>query len=106
MTRLLRTNCLLVRSRLRISWVCASGTKLAWIRPWANSSASHIALLTSVLRPGSFFTCAAFAKTNPIIQGDARSPPSPHAYEAGRYVLSMRWGGRGPLKAETGVRFP
>jgi hypothetical protein len=35
---------------LRISWVWASGTKLARIRPYANSSASHIASLMSVLR--------------------------------------------------------
>jgi hypothetical protein len=32
---------------LRISWVWASGTKLARIRPCANSSASHIASFTS-----------------------------------------------------------
>ena len=37
-----RTNCLRVRSRLRISCVWVSGTKLARIRPCANSSASHI----------------------------------------------------------------
>ena len=65
-----RTNCLRVRSRLRISCVCVSGTKLARIRPCANNSASHIASLTSVLRPGTFFTCAAFANTN------ANSPSS------------------------------
>jgi len=59
-----RTNCLRVRNRLRISWVCVFGTKLARIRPCANSSASHIASLMSVLRPGTFFTCAAFANTN------------------------------------------
>jgi hypothetical protein len=53
-----------VRIRLRMSWVGVSGTKLARIRPCANNSASHIASLTSVLRPGTFFTCAAFANTN------------------------------------------
>jgi hypothetical protein len=37
---------------------------VARIRPCANNSASHIASLTSVLRPGTFFTCAAFANTN------------------------------------------
>jgi hypothetical protein len=40
---------------LRISWVCVSGTKLARIRPCANRS---------VLRPGTFLTCAAFANAN------------------------------------------
>src|SRR5215469_17345760 len=59
-----RINCLRVRNWLRISCVCVSGTKLDRIRPCANSSASHMASLTSVLRPGTFFTWAAFAKTN------------------------------------------
>jgi hypothetical protein len=34
------------------------------MRPRTSRSASHSASLTSVLRPGTFLTCAAFAKTN------------------------------------------
>src|SRR4030088_3235873 len=61
-------------------WVWASGTKLARIRPCANSSASHIASLTSVLRPGTFFTCAAFANTN------ANSPSSKMCHTGFQYT--------------------
>ena len=57
-----RTNCLRVRSSARISCVGRSGTKLARIRPCASRSASQIASATSVLRPGTFFTCAALAR--------------------------------------------
>jgi len=49
----------LERSRT-ICWVGSSGTKLALIIPCAIKSASHVASFTSVLRPGTFFTCAAF----------------------------------------------
>src|SRR4051812_30840165 len=57
-----RTSCLRVRSRARMSWVGASGTKLARTRPWARRSASQAASATSVLRPGTLFTCAALAR--------------------------------------------
>ena len=57
-----RTNCLRERSRARIAWVIASGTKLGRTSPWASRSASQAASATSVLRPGTFFTCAALAR--------------------------------------------
>jgi hypothetical protein len=47
---------------VRSSCVGPSGTKLARISPCARSSANQAASLTSVLRPGTFFTCAAFAR--------------------------------------------
>jgi hypothetical protein len=59
-----RTNCLRVRSSARIAWVGASGTKLARTSPWASRSASQAASATSVLRPGTFLTCAALARTS------------------------------------------
>ncbi|MDT4883063.1 hypothetical protein FQZ97_1190730 [compost metagenome] len=59
-----RTNCLRVRVSVRSSCTATGGTKLARIRPWASRSAIHIASLTSVLRPGTFFTCAALASTS------------------------------------------
>src|SRR5208283_1906416 len=59
-----RTNCLRIRRRLRISWVCSSGTKLPRMSPCAIRSASQVASFTSVLRPGTFFTCAALASTS------------------------------------------
>src|SRR5262245_15241662 len=59
-----RTNCLRVRSSPRSSWIAGSGTKLARTSPCANNSDSHLASFTSVLRPGTFFTCAAFARTS------------------------------------------
>ena len=59
-----RTSCLRVRSSPRSSWISGPGTKLARISPCASSSANHVASFTSVLRPGTFFTCAAFASTS------------------------------------------
>jgi hypothetical protein len=44
--------------RRRIS---CSGTKLARTRPQASRSAIQVASFTSVLRPGTFLICAAFA---------------------------------------------
>ncbi len=52
-----------VRVRSRSACTAGGGTKLARIRPCAKRSASHMASFTSVLRPGTFFTCAALAKT-------------------------------------------
>ena len=40
------------------------GMKLARISPCASRSASHVASFTSLLRPGTFFTCAALARTS------------------------------------------
>src|SRR5215472_3411479 len=57
-----RVNCFRVRVRSRNSWIAGGGTKLDWIRPCANRSASQVASFTSLLRPGTFFTCAAFAR--------------------------------------------
>src|SRR5262245_42093406 len=57
-----RVNCFRVRVRSRNSWIAGGGTKLDWIRPCANRSASQAASFTSLLRPGTFFTCAAFAR--------------------------------------------
>src|SRR5215831_18747937 len=57
-----RVNCFLVRVRSRNSWIAGGGTKLARMRPCANKSASQVASFTSLLRPGTFFTCAAFAR--------------------------------------------
>ncbi len=57
-----RVTCFLVRVRSRNSWIAGGGTKLARIRPCANKSASQVASFTSLLRPGTFFTCAAFAR--------------------------------------------
>jgi hypothetical protein len=71
-----RTSCLRVRSSARRAWVGASGTKLARTRPWASRSASQVASATSVLRPGTFFTCAALASTK------AKSP-SPSTCQTG-----------------------
>src|SRR3954462_1822563 len=34
------------------------------MRPWASRSASHMASFTSVLRPGTAFTCIALASTS------------------------------------------
>ena len=48
----------------RASPASASGTKLPRIRPCASSSASQVASFTSVLRPGTFFTCAALASAS------------------------------------------
>ena len=59
-----RTNCLRVRVSVRSSCTATGGTKLARISPWASRSASHMASLTSVLRPGTFLTCAALASTS------------------------------------------
>ena len=59
-----RFNCLRVRRSVRISWVGPSGTKLGRIRPCANRSETQSASFTSVLRPGTFLTCAAFASTS------------------------------------------
>ena len=59
-----RVSCLRVRNSVRRSWVAESGTKLARSRPCASSSASQTASLTSLLRPGTFFTCAAFARSS------------------------------------------
>src|SRR5262245_9185329 len=57
-----RTSCLRVRSSPRSSWIAGCGTKLARTSPCANNSDSHVASFTSVLRPGTFFTCTAFAR--------------------------------------------
>src|SRR6516165_2003669 len=57
-----RVNCFRVRVRSRKSWIAGGGTKLDWIRPCAIRSASQVASFTSLLRPGTFFTCAAFAR--------------------------------------------
>src|SRR5439155_18473042 len=46
------------------SWISGPGTKLARISPCASSSANHVASFTSVLRPGTFLTCAALASTS------------------------------------------
>jgi hypothetical protein len=59
-----RTNCLRVRSKVRISCVGGSGTKLGRIKPCANKSEIQSASLTSVLRPGTFFMWAALASTS------------------------------------------
>jgi hypothetical protein len=59
-----RTNCLRVRVSARSSCSSSSGTKLALISPQANRSAIHIASFMSVLRPGTFLMCAAFATTS------------------------------------------
>src|SRR5262245_42636863 len=59
-----RVNCFRVRVRSRNSWIPGGGTKLDRIRPCANRSASQVASFTSLLRPGTFFTCAAFARIN------------------------------------------
>src|SRR6266849_5258236 len=48
----------------RNSWISSPGTKLALISPHANRSAIHVASFTSVLRPGTFLMCAAFATIN------------------------------------------
>src|SRR5215471_3916794 len=45
-----------------VSNLVAGCTKLDRIRPCANRPASHIASFTSLLRPGTFFTCVAFAR--------------------------------------------
>ena len=58
------TSCLRVRNRPRSSCVAPSGTKLARIRPWARRSDCQAASLTSLLRPGTFFTCRALASTS------------------------------------------
>src|SRR5262249_12294461 len=42
----------------------ASGTKLGRIRPCANRSEIQSESLTSLLRPGTFLMCAAFASTS------------------------------------------
>ena len=65
-----------VRRRVRIASVAASGTKLARISPCASSSASQAASATSVLRPGTFLTCAAFARISP-------NPPSSSTCQTG-----------------------
>src|SRR5262245_34422918 len=57
-----RVNCFRVRVRSRNSWIAGGGTKLDRIRPCAIRSASQVASFTSLLRPGTFFTCAAFAR--------------------------------------------
>src|SRR5882724_4431130 len=44
--------------------MAGSGTKLARTNPCANNSDSHVASFTSVLRPGTFLTWAALAKTS------------------------------------------
>jgi hypothetical protein len=45
----------------------SSGTKLPRTSPCASSSANQVASLTSVLRPGTFLTCAAFASTRIVL---------------------------------------
>src|SRR5919106_1721602 len=71
-----RTSCLRVRMSVRIASVAASGTKLARISPWARSSASQAASVMSVLRPGTFLTCAAFARIS-------LNPPSSKTCQTG-----------------------
>ena len=39
------------------------GTKLERSSPWQSKSAIHSASFTSVLRPGTFLMCCAFATT-------------------------------------------
>jgi hypothetical protein len=51
-----------VRVRSRSAWIAGGGTKFDRIRPCANRSASQVASFTSLLRPGTFFTCTAFAR--------------------------------------------
>ena len=60
---MLTVSCLRVRSNVRTSCVGLSGTKLGRIRPCANRSDTQSASFTSLLRPGTFLTCAA-AGTN------------------------------------------
>jgi len=50
----------------RIRAISAGGMKLPRNRPTSSSCASHCASLTSVLRPGTFFTCAAFTNSTSI----------------------------------------
>ena len=69
-----RTSCLRVRSRSRIARVPASGTKLGRIRPCASRSESQTASATSVLRPGTFFTCAALARISVRLLGGEHLP--------------------------------
>ncbi len=59
-----RTSCLRVRISARRSWIGVGGTKLPRMRPCANRSAIQVASFTSVLRPGTFLMCAAFARTS------------------------------------------
>ena len=58
-----RTNCLRVRIN-RAAPGSGRRHEAARIRPCASRSAIHVASLTSVLRPGTFLTCAAFASTS------------------------------------------
>ena len=71
-----RASCLRVRRSERSSAVGPSGTKLARTRPCASSSASQVASFTSVLRPGTFLTCAALARTS-------ANPPSARMCQTG-----------------------
>src|SRR5208337_2220299 len=72
-----------------------SGTKLPRIKPWAASSESQVASFTSVLRPGTFFTCAALASSSsnsPSARGYARP-----ASNRRRWLPYPRRTDRGPV---------
>src|SRR5215471_10987806 len=59
-----RTSCVRVRVRSRRSLMAGGGTKLPRMSPCASRSASQVASLMSVFRPGMFRTCVALARTS------------------------------------------
>jgi hypothetical protein len=85
-----RTNCLRERSRARIAWVIASGTKLGRTSPWASRSASQAASATSVLRPGTFFTCAALARISTRSPSDSTCQTGLQYTQVGAEVHAAR----------------
>ena len=56
--------------------MAAGGTKLPRNSPCSNNSASHAASATSVLRPGTIFTCRALTNSN-------SKPRSSSTYQTG-----------------------